>query len=191
MNTNFYTVLNHSKETKSIIALFNEVAGNHFWAGYVLDFNDEFVTFQHVSKFGKLDGILVEPMYKIRRIDVDDYCKCLNYLVQHQAELDTEQPINFSIPADENWMYQLLDHLNGETDYISRIQLANETRFSGFITALSEEDFQMKCVGEEGTDEGTLYFQLDDVSSIRMNDLEARRRLMLYHYRRSIDFYDE
>lgn len=190
MDTNFNKVLQHSKENRSVIALFSEVGGSHFWAGYVLDFNDEFIRFQHVSKFGKLDGVLIEPMYKIRRIDVDDYCKCLTYLMAHQDELDAELPIDFPLEQDENWIFNLLTAINQETRFISRIQLANETRFSGFIADVTEEDFQIKCVGEEGTDEGTLYFHVDDVTSVRMNDLEARRRLILYHYRRSIDFYD-
>ena len=191
MNTNFYKILQHSKENQSIIAIYNDVGGNNFWAGYILDFNDEFFTMQHISKFGHKDGILIEPFYTINRIDVDDYCKCLNYLKEHQDELNKENTISFTTTTEENWMRQFLAQIADQTEYVSRLQLSNDSRFSGFIRNLTEEDFELKCVGAEGTDEGSLYFKIDDVSSIRVNDLEARRRMILYNYRRSIDFFDE
>ncbi len=110
---------------------------------------------------------------------------------EHQEELNKENTISFTTTAEENWMNQFLKQIADQTEYVSRLQLNNDSRFSGFIRNLTEEDFELKCVGAEGTDEGSLYFKIDDVSSIRVNDLEARRRLILYNYRRSIDFFDE
>ena len=116
MNSNFYNILQYSKDTKSIIAIFQDPSAHDFLAGYVLDFNEEFFTLQHISKFGKLDGILIEPIYKIRRIDQDDYCKCLQYVMKHAEELDRETMINLDIPGEENWMYHTLKALEGETE---------------------------------------------------------------------------
>ncbi|MGV0828415.1 hypothetical protein ACTS9D_17125 [Empedobacter brevis] len=191
MNSNFYKILQHSKENQSIIAIYNDPEGDNFWAGYILDFNDEFFTMQHISKYGKKDGILIEPYFRISRIDVDDYCKCLNYLKERHTDLDEENLVTFNVTSEENWINQILNELNNQTEYVSRIQFNNNSRFSGFIRNLTENDFELKCIGSEGTDEGFLYFQIDDISSIRVNDLEARRRLFLYNYRRSIDFFDE
>ena len=59
---------------------------------------------------------------------------------------------------------------------------------------LSAEDAQKKLLAEtfkRQTISFYLYFQIDDISSIRVNDLEARRRHLLYNYRRSIDFFNE
>jgi hypothetical protein len=189
MNSHFEKIIQHSKDTQSIIAIFQDPSGSDFWAGYILDYNDEFFVMQHVTKFGKLDGILIEPLYKIRRIDQDDYCKCLQYILKHNEELDKEQEIELSIPKEENWMYHTLKKLEGETDYIVRICIGSDSRFSGFVKEVSEDDFILKCVGHDGQDEGKLYFTIDDVASFRINDLEARRRLMLYHFRQSVDFY--
>lgn len=191
MNSNFYKILQNSKENQSIIAIYNDPEGDNFWAGYILDFNDEFFTMQHISKYGKKDGILIEPYFKISRIDVDDYCKCLNYLKEHHTDLDEEKLVKLNSTTEDNWMYQILQQINNQTEYVSRLQFNNNSRFSGFIQNLTEEDFELKCVGSEGTDEGSLFFHIDDISSIRVNDLEARRRLFLYNYRRSIDFFDE
>lgn len=191
MNSNFHKVLQHSKENQVVIAIFNDASDSNFWAGYIVDFNDDFFIMQHISSYGKKDGLLIEPYYKISRIDVDDYCKCLNYLKDHHQELEEESNLEFAIDKGEGWLMSLLRILNNETHYITRIQIRNNNRFSGFISNLGEEDFELKCIGSEGTDEGLLYFQIEDVTSLRIDDLDARKRLLLYHYRRSIDFYDE
>ncbi|MBQ0147388.1 MAG: hypothetical protein KBS93_02880 [Flavobacteriaceae bacterium] len=191
MNTEFEKILNYSKDHKYVIAIFQDPSGTDFWAGYVIDFNEEFFVMQHITKFGKKDGIIIEPMYKVRRIDRDDYCKCLQYIYDHNQELDEEQEILLDIPKDDNWMYSTLLRLKGETDYLIRIGIGNDTRFSGFVTEVSENDFILKCIGHDGLEEGNIYFMNEDINSFRINDLESRRRLMLYNYRRSFDFYDE
>ena len=191
MSSNFYKILQHSKDTKSIIAIFQDPSAHDFLAGYILDFNEEFFTLQHISKFGKLDGILIEPIYKIRRIDQDDYCKCLQYVMKHADELDRETVINLDIPGEENWMYHTLKALEGETDYLVRISIGSDSRFAGFVQEVAEDDFILKCIGHDGQDDGLLYFSIDDINSFRVNDLEARRRLMLYNFRQSVDFFIE
>ena len=191
MDSQFDKILNYSKENKAIIAIFQDPSGSDFWAGYILDYNDEYFVVQHVTKYGKLDGLLVEPNYKIRRIDRDDYCKCLQYVMKHHAELDIENNVPLNIPKQENWMYHTMLELKGETDYMVRISIGNDSRFSGFVTEVSENDFRLKCIGHDGQDEGSVFFLLDDVNSFRINDLEARRRLMLYHFRQSVDFFIE
>lgn len=191
MNSHFEEILEHSKRTKTIIAIFQDPSGTDFWAGYILDYNEEFFVFQHITKFGKPDGILIEPNYKIRRIDKDDYCKCLQYVMKNHKELDEEKEINMEVPTDENWMYNTLKKLEGESDFMVRISIGSDSRFSGFVKEVSEDDFILKCVGHDGQYEGKLYFAIDDVNSFRINDLEARRRLMLYNFRQSVDFFIE
>jgi len=191
MNSHFDKILQLSKETKTIIAIFQDPSGSDFWAGYILDYNEEYFVLQHISKFGKPDGILIEPIYKIRRIDKDDYCKCLQYIMKNNHELDEEKEIKLDIPKEENWMYHTLKALEGETEFIVRISIGTDSRFAGFVKEVAEDDFVLKCIGHDGQDEGKLYFAIDDVNSFRINDIEARRRLMLYHYRQSVDFFIE
>lgn len=191
MNSQFEKILEHSKNTQSIIAIFQDASNTDFWAGYIVDYNDEFFIMQHITKYGKKDGLIIEPFYKIRRIDKDDYCKCLQYVFKHHQELDKEETLNLTIAKEENWVYNALVQINGETDYIVRISVGNDSRFAGFVTDVTEIDFKLKCIGHDGQDEGNLYFLTEDVNSFRINDLEARRRLMLYHFRQSVDFYIE
>ena len=189
MQSNFEKILNYSKENKSIIAIFQDASNADFWAGYVVDYNDEFFVMQHITKYGKMDGLIIEPIYKIRRIDQDEYCKCLQYVFQHHKELDEEKKLELSIPKEENWMYHILLEIKDSQDYLVRISIGSDSRFSGFVTEVSEIDFTLKCIGNDGQDEGNLYFLIEDVNSFRINDLEARRRLMLYNFRQSVDFF--
>jgi len=191
MNSQFEKILQLSKEKKTIIAIFQDASNTDFWAGYILDYNEEFFVMQHITKYGKLDGIIIEPIYKIRRIDQDDYCKCLQYVHKHHAELDGEEPFALEISKDEDWIRNTLVQLKGETDFMVRISIGNDSRFAGFVTEVSEIDFQLKCIGHDGQDEGSLYFLTEDINSFRVNDLEARRRLMLYNFRQSVDFFIE
>lgn len=190
MNSKFSQLLAHSKENKSIIAIFQDPSASDFWAGYIVDYNEEFFVMQHITKFGKKDGLIIEPIYKIRRIDKDDYCKCLQYVYQNNAELDRESNVTLNIPKDENWVYLTLKEIVGEQDFLVRITITNDSQFSGFVTDVTDEDFALRCIGADGEDEGKLYFMIEDITSFRVNDIEARRRLMIYHYRQSIDFYN-
>ena len=189
MQSNFERILNYSKENQSIIAIFQDASNSDFWAGYIVDYNEEFFVLQHITKYGKLDGLVIEPIYKIRRIDQDEYCKCLQFVWQHHQELDIENKIDLNIPKEENWMYHTLVQIQGNQEYLARISVGNDSRFAGFITEVSEIDFTLRCIGHDGQDEGVLYFLIEDVNSFRVNDLEARRRLMLYNFRQSVDFF--
>ncbi len=191
MKSKFSQLLEHSKANKSIIAIFQDPTASDFWAGYIVDYNEEFFVMQHITKFGKKDGLIIEPIYKIRRIDKDDYCKCLQYVYQNSGELDQEQNIDLQIAKEENWVYLTLKEIVGEQDFLIRITINNDSQFSGFVTDVTEEDFALRCIGADGQDEGNLYFMIEDITSFRVNDIEARRRLMIYHYRQSIDFYNE
>ncbi|RLZ07788.1 hypothetical protein [Faecalibacter macacae] len=191
LNSKFTSILQQSKDNKTIIAIFQDPGSSDFWAGYVVDFNEEYFVMQHITKFGKKDGLLIEPIYKIRRIDKDDYCKCLQYVFENSADLDKEEEVILNIPKEENWVFHTLNVIKGEQDYIVRLAIGNDTRFAGFVTDVTEDDFVLRCIGPDGQDDGDLFFMNDDVTSFRINDLEARRRLMIYHYRQSIDFYNE
>ena len=191
MSSKFNSLLQQSKDEKSIIAIFQDPTASDFWAGYILEYNEEFFVMQHITKFGKRDGLIIEPLYKIRRIDKDDYCKCLQYVYNNNEDLDKQEEVVLNIPKEENWIYLTLNEFKGEQDYLIRVTINNETQFSGFVTDVTEEDFALRCIGSDGQDEGDLFFMIDDITSFRINDLESRRRMLIYNYRQSIDFYNE
>ena len=50
---------------------------------------------------------------------------------------------------------------------------------------VSEEDFILNCVAKNGEDLGTSLFRMEDVTEIRVNDIDDRRRLLLYKWRKA------
>ena len=72
----FYEILEKAKTSKKIIglSLYGEVG---FYCGLVLDYSDEIIKLQQYTKYGKNDGITLQPLSEIERIDFDD-----NFLMQ-------------------------------------------------------------------------------------------------------------
>jgi hypothetical protein len=57
--------------------------------------------------------------------------------------------------------------------------------FTGFIKEISEEDFILNCVAKNGEDLGTSLFKIEDITEVRVNDIDDRRRLLLYKWRKA------
>jgi hypothetical protein len=57
--------------------------------------------------------------------------------------------------------------------------------FSGFVQDLSDEDFILNCVAKNGEDLGTSLFKIEDITEVRVNDIDDRRRLLLYNWRKA------
>jgi hypothetical protein len=50
---------------------------------------------------------------------------------------------------------------------------------------VSETDFILNCVGKLGEDEGTVVYKIEDVTGFKINDIDNRRRAMLYKWRKA------
>lgn len=68
---------------------------------------------------------------------------------------------------------------------MASIEINGNDFFSGFVKDISEEDFILNCVAKNGEDLGTSIFKIEDVTEIRVNDIDDRRRLLLYKWRKS------
>ena len=63
-----FEILKKSKENKEIIGIWKYNDDDGFWAGYVNDYNEELVTIQHFTKYGKSDGIIIERIENIKSV---------------------------------------------------------------------------------------------------------------------------
>jgi hypothetical protein len=50
---------------------------------------------------------------------------------------------------------------------------------------MSESDLILHCVGKMGEDEGTVIYRIEDVTAVRVNDIENRKRVMLFKWRKA------
>jgi hypothetical protein len=178
-------ILRKSKEQKQIIGFWKYNDENAFWAGYVLNLNEELVSIQHYTEFGKPDGIIVEQLDNIKSVDYDDdYAKAMHYLIENAAQIDQETSIKLDLSFQENWQISLLKQLVG-TNNIVRVEIKGSEYYSGFILTFSKFDFILQRIGDRGEDEGKSLYRIEDLTAIRINDIENRKKALLHKWRKT------
>lgn len=186
MRKNLLTdILEKSKENKEIIGIWKYNDEDGFWAGYIKDYNEELVTIQHFTKYGKSDGIIIERIENIKSIDFDDdYTKAMQYLVDCSREIDKDESFEIDLNNNEDWQFGILNQIVG-IDRVASLEINGLDYFSGFVTKLSNSDIILHCVGKMGEDEGTVIYRIEDITAIRVNDIENRKRLILFKWRKA------
>jgi hypothetical protein len=173
-------IFESSKKEKSLLGIWTYDDGDGFWSGYVIDYNEDFVQLQHYTQYGKPDGSIIEKIDNIESIDYnDDYANSLQYIIDNTIELDKEDEIIQSLPSKENWQFKYLsEHLNKDNRVV-RITLKEDVTYCGFVTKIDQETVVMNLIGKLGEDQGYSMFKLVDISCVRINDIENRKRLLL------------
>lgn len=179
-------LLKKSKNEQKIIRIWFYGEVEMFYTGYVKNVNEELFSLQYFTKFGKPDGVLIERIENIESIDFDnDYSNTIEYLIKHHNEIDNEPQIDLEITDEDNWQFEILDSQLGLKDRIITIQINGEKFYSGIIEWIDEGHLILNKIGEEGQDEGKSIFIIDDINTIQINNLESRKRLMLYKWRKA------
>lgn len=182
----FNKIFERSKLNKELLGLWKYNDDESFWCGYVLDYNETLVKIQHFTKFGKPDGIIISQLANIKSVDFDDeYAKAMQIVIDYSKEIEKEEKINLDTLESENWDFDIIKKLEGNFNIVSSIEMNNSDYFSGFITEVSETDFVLRCVGKLGEDEGLVIFKIEDVTGFRINDIDNRKRCLLYKWRKA------
>ncbi len=181
----FNKILERSKLNKELIGLWKYNDDEGFWCGYVIDYNENLVKIQHYTKYGKKDGIIIAQISDIQSVDFnDEYEKVMQCVIDYSNELEKEDETNILLIESEDWQFELLKQLEGNFDKITSLEI-NSSYFSGFIIEVSETDFIFHCVGKLGEDEGLVIYRIEDITGFRINDIDNRKRAMLYKWRKS------
>ena len=144
------------------------------------------LTFQHFTKYGKKDGIIFFQLAQIKNIDFEDqYTKSIAYVIQHSEKIAKENSIEIIILDDENWKNDILNQLNKKTEIISSIKVYGEY-YTGFILEVDEDSFIIRCIDSLGMDQGLSMFKTEDITDFKLNDIDNRKRLLLYNWRKSL-----
>ena len=156
-----------------------------FWCGKILSFTNDILTFHHFTKYGKKDGIIFFQLAQIKNIDFEDqYTKSIAYVIQHSEKIAKENSIEITILDDENWKNDILNQLNKKTEIISSIKVYGEY-YTGFILEVDEDSFIIRCIDSLGMDQGLSMFKTEDITDFKLNDIDNRKRLLLYNWRKS------
>ena len=177
-------LLVQAKENKSFLSFWTYNDDDKFWFGQVLDFNDELVFIQHYTKYGKKDGIIVTKISEIISIDFNDnYGKAMTFIIENSEELARENEFKFDYFESENWKTVLLNQLKHRTEIITSVEI-NDEYFCGFIEDTDESNFVIKLIGSLGEDEGNALYKIEDITGFKINDIDNRKRLMLFNWRK-------
>ena len=183
--TLFQEVLSKSKAEKEIIGIWQYGDDNGFLSGYVIDFNDDLVIFQHFTKYGKIDSIITLQIAGIQSIDVkDDYAKAMECLIEYSEILEKKPEFMPILNSTEEWQSELINQLSQRSEILVSLEI-NSGYFSGYILKATESDFIMNCVGKMGEDEGNVIYRIEDVTEFRLHDWDDRKKDLLFKWRKA------
>jgi hypothetical protein len=179
-------ILKSSKEEKKFIGIWVYGDDDGFWSGYVIDYNNDFVYIQHYSKYGKSDGVIIELISNIESIDFnDDYSNAMEFLIQNSQLVDQQELIEIPKLNEDNWQFELLSGQLNNEERVVRFKMDNGNIYVGLVDKLDKEFVALNCIGKMGENEDFSLFKLEDIQTIRINDIESRKRLLLYNWRKS------
>jgi len=155
-----------------------------FWLGYVLNYTSEIVEIQHFTAFGKPDGIVVEKISNIERIEFsDDYARSFNFLLKNHQDLEKQTIDSLSKTGIGDWNVDILSQLIGKQKLVSiKINGANEM---GFPKEVTDEFLVFHSIGKLGEDYGLVCYRIEDVDSIQVDALSNRKAELLYRWRKT------
>lgn len=178
-------ILENAKKHNKFIGIWTYDDDDGFWSGKVRDYNDEFVSIEHYTKYGKPDGIVLEKIENIQTIDFDDdYAMVMEFLSNNHSKIDAQEEIKVDIPQSDNWQYGVLGKYSNKKDIVVRIQLENDDLYCGMVENSDEESTILRCIGRAGEDDSFSIFKNEDIMMIRINDIDARKRLLLFNWRK-------
>ncbi|MEQ9165039.1 MAG: hypothetical protein RLO12_02180 [Fulvivirga sp.] len=179
-------ILEKSKSDKKFIGIWLYNDDDGFWSGIVKDYTDDFVILQHYTKYGKPDGLIIEKIENIESIDFDDdYSRAMEYLIKNSELIDVDSEVEIKINNPETWQKDILDDQIGKKDRIVRVQINHNNYYSGFVEWCDEDSLILALIGDEGQGEGKSIYKIEDINAIRVNDLENRKKLLLYNWKKA------
>lgn len=107
----------------------------------------------------------------------------MEYLITNNHLLENDVTFNVQITQSKNWQYELIKPLVNDVNSVIRIIMSNDDTFIGIVSKLDESHVVLNGFDTEGTNEFFTLYKLEDIKSIRINDLDARKRLLLFKWK--------
>ncbi len=178
-------LLEKSKKTKELLS-FTKYGDETFWFGYVKEYSEEFIAIQHFTKYGKNDGIIIDPLNGFQRIDYnDDYSKAMQCVIDYTDEIHKPNKIDLDFSSSENFHSKILHKFLKQKNIILSVQINNDEYLTGYVKEISEIDFSIISVGKIGEDLGISILKIEDITSIQIDDIDNRKRNILYNWRKA------
>ena len=180
------STLERSRDNQEIISIWQYNSDKSSLVGYVTEISEEHITIKHYTVYGKCDGLITIRKANIKTIDFnDDYTKVMECVIQYSSIFDKPTDFQLNIGYSNNWQYDALHKLVTSENQVASFEINGSDYFTGLVTEFSDEDFILNCIGKNGEDHGSAIYRIDDITEIRINDLDNRRRLLLYNWRKA------
>lgn len=180
------TILQRSKDSKEIISIWQYNGDKDSIVGFVTEINDDYIGVNQFTRFGKSDGIIYIKIANIKNIDFnDDYTKVMECLIQYSDIIYKPSEFSLNLSQSEYWQYNAIIQLHKVQDQIASIEINGNDFYTGFVKEVTEEDFVLNNIGKNGEELGTSVFRIEDITEIRINDIDDRRRFLLYKWRKA------
>lgn len=173
-----------SKQNKKLLHI-EKYGGNIAFCGYVLSYNTKAVQIQHFTRYGKDDGVITILYSDIKYIIVDnEYLKSMQYIVDNNSLADNNKNAVLPLESSGDWIIQALSEYKGDRSVVLGLNIDGDW-YLGFVNDLDESFFSFSELDRNGTLIDTCIYKISDISSIHVNELESRKRLMLYNWRKN------
>jgi len=177
-----YKILEDSKKNNKLISLslYGDVG---YWCGVIQDYNENFVELKHYTKYGDIDGIAIERISDIERIDIeDDHLKAMAILIEKNSKIKQIEFKSrvFDELEEDNWQYISLKPYEKDKNVLVSIQVSDDNFYKGFVIEVDSNFMKFEIIDTDGISEGKCLFKLQDINSIKLNDFECRKRLLIY-----------
>jgi hypothetical protein len=177
-------ILSHSKKAKGLIGIRKYSEDGEYYVGYIVDYNETFIAFQHVTKYGLEDGLYIEQIKNIESFETDDeYGKSYQALFNNNIKIESQTVKSLVVPQKKSWQHELLKSKFDKGKIIT-IGLDDETIIHGYVVSYDETYLYLNLIGSLGEDEGKNLYKLDDIAAFSVDILESRKRAA-FHKRRS------
>lgn len=172
-----------SKQNKRLLHI-EKYSGNIAFYGYVLSYNSKAVQIQHFTRYGKDDGVVTIQYSDIKYIIVEnEYLQSMKYLIDNNSFADNNNNSVLPLENSGDWIIQVLTEYKGDRSVVLGIMIDGDW-YLGFVNDLDESFFSFSELDRNGTLIDTCIYKINDISSIHINELEGKKRLMLYNWRK-------
>jgi hypothetical protein len=179
-------ILETSKGQKSLINLFLRGEDIEFWCGYIVDYNDDILILKSYSKYGLDDGIIVEHMDNVGCISFDnDYCRLMKKLIADPSVLDIKYTGALSLNQHPNWQYDILEQQLNKKNTVVMIEINNDIIYYGQVLWADTDHFVLYDIDSHGLHSEKMMLKTDEITEIKINNLEAKRRLVFHNWRKN------
>ncbi len=180
-------IFKKSKKTKKIIGIYERnIQYDDFCVGYVIDFNENFLVIQHVTKLGIKDGIHIKEILTIEKVETEsEYIRTCQLLFDNPELLPKQITNRVKLSSNDSWQYHFFTD-NSCIGELIAFSLKGDDLFNfGFLIDFDEDNFIVHLIGQAGESQETNTYHIIDINSLALDTLTCRKRNCLFQLRKN------